>query len=118
MSKQLNESSEMKMDNLIHDYLKLIDAKAIVLTLPEGAGVLKRGQLVDFDAGSKTYSIHKAGGTANCVLCKDTEYAESDVDIPVSAYISGDFRKSSLITDVELDVVDEENLRSAGIVLK
>lgn len=118
MMKQLNEGSEMKMDNLVYDYLRLIDAKVVVLQVSDGPGVLKRGQLVDFDSEQKKYSVHEAGGTANCVVFEDTEYAESDSEIPVTVYISGDFRKSSVITDVELDVADEENLRNAGIVLK
>lgn len=118
MSKQLNEGSEMKMDNLIYDYLRFIDAKVVVVTVSDGPGVLKRGQLLDFDGENKSYSVHAVGGIANCVVCEDTEYAESDSEILVSVYISGDFRKSSIITDVDLDVLDEENLRSAGIVLK
>ena len=66
----------------------------------------------------KTFEVHSSGGTANCIVCNDTEYGEEDSSVPTSAYISGDFRKSEVISSVELDVVDDENLRSAGIILK
>ncbi len=118
MSKRLNTVDDMKMDNLIYDHFKIIDAKVVPVTVPDGAGTLRRGQLLDFDAEKKTFAVHASGGTANCIVCNDTEYTEEDSIITTSAYISGDFRKSEVISSVELDVVDDENLRSAGIILK
>lgn len=118
MSKQLNEIDEMKMDNLVYDYFRIIDAKVVSVKVPEGSGVLKRGQILDFNKEEKSYEVHRSAGIANCIVCSDAEYTEEDSTIPVSVYISGDFRKSGIISELELDVSDEENLRSAGIILK
>lgn len=118
MSKRLNTVDDMKMDNLIYDHFRIIDAKVVPVTVPDGAGTMRRGQLLDFNAEKKTFEVHASGGTANCIVCNDTEYTKEDRSIPTSAYISGDFRKSEVISAVELDVVDDENLRSAGIILK
>lgn len=118
MSKQLNTVDEMKMDNLIYDHFKIIDAKVVSVKVSDGPGTLKRGQLLDFDSEQKIFAVHASGGTANCIVCNDTEYTAEDSTIPVLIYISGDFRKSEVVSAVELDVADEENLRSAGIILK
>ena len=50
MSKRLNTVDDMKMDNLIYDHFKIIDAKVVPVTVPDGAGTLRRGQLLDFNA--------------------------------------------------------------------
>lgn len=76
MSKRLNTVDDMKMDNLIYDHFKIIDAKVVPVTVPDGAGTLRRGQLLDFDAEKKTFAVHASGGTANCIVSV-IEYAES-----------------------------------------
>ena len=50
MSKRLNTVDDMKMDNLIYDHFKIIDAKVVPVTVSDGPGTLRRGQLLDFDA--------------------------------------------------------------------
>lgn len=87
MSKRLNTVDDMKMDNLIYDHFKIIDAKVVPVTVSDGPGTLRRGQLLDFDAEKKTFAVHASGGTANCIVCNDTEYTEEDSSIPTSVYI-------------------------------
>ena len=118
MSEQLNKMDEMKMDNLVYDHFRIIDAKVVSVKVSGGPGVLKRGQILDFNKQDKSYEVHRSAGIANSIVCSDAEYTEGDSTIPVSVYISGDFRKSETISELELDVSDEENLRSAGIILK
>lgn len=118
MSKELNRVEESTQDNLIYDHYRLIDAKVVEVAVSGGPGVLKRGQVIDFDESEKTYAPHAAQGTANCLVSEDTEYTALDSKIPATVYRSGNFRKSSVVSGVELNAADEENLRSMGIVLK
>lgn len=116
--KRLNkEAYNAEPNNLIYDYLHPIDAKNIMVTLPgKAAGVLKRGQVIDFDDGA--YAPHTGSGTANCLITDDVAYTETDTEIVASAYINGNYRKSKVITDVELTETDMDNLRIHGILLK
>lgn len=118
MEQQLFEKvHEEKKDNLIYDYLRLIDSRAVTLTLTgDTAGTVRRGQVIDFDAGR--YSLHATGGTANCIVAESTEYAKGDTEVVVPVYISGDFRTSAVLSDVELTDTDTESLRGFGVVLK
>lgn len=112
----ISESYEVEKDNLIYDYLRLIDAKNVMVQVPQGKGTLKRGQLIDFDENK--YQPHKSGGTANCIVAADVSYSDEETEAAVSVYISGDFRTEACITDVSVEDSDIENLRSSGIILK
>lgn len=116
--KQLNkEAYRVEPNNLIYDYLRPIDTKNVVVTLPgKSAGILKRGQVIDFDDGN--YAPHAESGTTNCLVTDDVAYTETDTEIVVSVYINGNYRKSKVITEVELTETDMDNLRIHGIVLK
>ncbi len=112
----MKEAYEVNKDNLIYDYLRLIDAKNVMVQLPQGSGTLKRGQIIDFDENK--YQVHKAGGTANCIVATDVSYSEEETEAAVSVYISGDFSMDACISDAAVESQDIESLRSSGIILK
>ena len=117
MSTKLNqETYEVNKDNLIHDYLRIIDAKNVTVHVETGGGTIKRGQIIDFSEGK--FKLHKDGGTANCICAADTTYTADETEVIVSVYISGNYRKAYCISDVDLNETDVENLRSSGIILK
>lgn len=115
---QLNkEVYTVNRDNLIYDSSHQIDAKNISIAVQAGtAGNIKRGQIIDFKDGS--YEVHAEGGTVSVIAAETTPYTADDTDISVPVYISGSFRKSECITDVELTEQDVEEFRSKGIYLK
>lgn len=113
------EAYKVEPDSLIYDRYRLIDSRNVLVKVPEGkAGILKRGQIIDFNENGETYEPHKEAGVANCIVARDTSYAEDETEATVHVYISGDFRQSACVTDVELTCVDLEHLRGSGIVLK
>lgn len=117
MTRLNKDAYDVGYNSLIYDYLRPIDAKNIVVTLSgEKAGVLKRGQIIDF--ADETYTPHADGGAANCLVSDDVSYKEGDTEVVVSVYINGDYRASKVITDVELTETDMDNLRIHGIILK
>lgn len=118
MATSLNTVEETPLDNLIYDHYRLLDAKVVEVSVTGGPGTLKRGQIIDFNESEKVYAPHAAAGKANCIVAEDTEYSAEDSKIPVTVYRSGNFRKSCVLSSVELDAADEENLRSMEIVLK
>lgn len=111
-----NEEYTVDKDKLIYDSYKIIDATNVPVQVPEGSGILKRGQVIDFD--DEKYKPHVENGTPNRIIATDTPYGEDDSEVVATTYISGDFRESACITGVELTVTDKENLRKSGIVLK
>lgn len=115
---QLNETAyTIEKDKLIYDSMRLIDAANVTVTVPkEKVGTLKRGQLLDFAEGK--YVVHAESGTASVIVAEETPYAADDTDITVPVYVSGNFRKSEVESDVELTAVDLENLRLKEIYLK
>lgn len=116
--RELNrEAYRMEPNPLIYDFYRQIDAKNVVIKLTDAkAGVLKRGQLIDFADGE--YTPHTEGGAANCLVSDDVSYKETDTEVVVSVYISGNFRANKVITDAVLTETDADNLRIHGICLK
>lgn len=110
------EAYEVKRDNLVYDSSHQIDAKNVTVTVPEGAGVFRRGEILDFKDGK--YAAHSEGGTASVIVAECASYSENDTEVAVPVYISGAFRQSACITSVELTETDIEALRSKGIYLK
>lgn len=111
------EAYRHEPDNLIYDSSHGLDASNAVVKLEEGkTGSLKRGQILDFTTNA--FQIHTAEGKASAIVAEDTEYAADDTEITVPIYISGTFRKSACISDVELSAADVEELRYRGIYLK
>lgn len=118
MKQQLNKTAyQMEPNQLIYDFLRPIDAKNVIVKITSGkAGVLKRGQVIDFDSGM--YSPHTEGGTASGLVTDDVTYDVTDENVVVSIYITGNFRALKVVTDVSLTETDVDNLRIHGIFLK
>lgn len=115
----LNEEAyEVKRDELVYDFLRQIDTVNKAVTLPEGAGTLMRGQILDFDAKTGKYAVHQSDGTASVVVAFTTKYEEEDTEMVVECYISGNFRSAYCISEAEITEKDWDNLRKSGIVLK
>lgn len=113
------EAYAVEPDHLIYDRYRLIDSWTIPVTVSSGtAGTLQRGQVVDFNAETGIYELHKEGGVAKCIVARNTVYTEDETEVATHVYISGDFRASACVTDVELTMGDIEHLRDSGIVLK
>lgn len=110
------EAYTMEKDKLVYDLSHPRDAKNVSITAPEGEGIIKRGQVIDYKDGQ--YAIHASGGVAAAIVAEDTPYADEDTEITAAVYISGTFRKPACISAVELETSDIENLRSKGIYLK
>lgn len=110
------EAYTMEKDKLVYDLSHPRDAKNVSITAPEGGGIIKRGQVIDYKDGQ--YAIHSSGGVAAAIAAEDTPYADGDTEITVAVYISGAFRKPACISSIELETSDIENLRSRGIYLK
>ncbi|RKI24666.1 hypothetical protein D7V82_14665 [bacterium 1xD8-6] len=115
---QLNQKAySVEPDNLIYGHSHPVDADNATVSVPEGtAGVLARGQVLDFSEGA--YMPHAEGGKASVIVAEDTAYAEDNTEVTVPVYISGCFRKSACIAGTDLTVSDEEELRAKGIYLK
>ena len=108
---------ESEKDRLIYDGSHPVDAVNVRVSVPEDTdGVLKRGQVIDYADGA--YSVHVASGEVSCIVAEETEYAAGETEVTVPVYISGTYRKSACITDVELTAADLEVFRSKGIYLK
>ena len=110
------EAYTMEKDKLVYDLSHPRDAKNVSITAPEGEGIIKRGQVIDYKDGQ--YAVHASGGVAVAIIAEDTPYEDGDTEITAAVYISGTFRKSACISSVELETSDIENLRSKGIYLK
>lgn len=112
-----NEVYEVKKDNLVYDSSHPIDARDVTVTVPlESVGTLRRGQVLDVAEGN--YTIHAEGGSVSVIVAESTPYAADDTSVVVPVYLSGAFRKSACVTDVELTDGDVEAFRSKGIYLK
>lgn len=119
MTRNLNENiGEMKPDDLIYDATHQLDARVVEVEIASGGkgGTLERGRVLDLKDGA--YAVHAEGGAANVIVAESTEYSGEDDAVSVSAYISGSFRQSALVSDVELVPGDIEKLREVGIIVK
>lgn len=113
------EAYTVEPDHLIYDHYRLIDSWTIPVMVSGGkAGVLKRGQVIDFNTETEAYEPHKSEGMAKYIVARNTAYIEAETQVPTLVYISGNFRTSACVTDVELTAGDIEHLRDGGIVLK
>ena len=85
-----------------------------VLSAP---ATLKRGTVLAVGSDNKMVVLGSGTGTANCVLCDDTEVGTSDVK--AVAYRSGHFaiEKLTVAASYTLTAADKAALRDAGILL-
>ncbi len=117
MSSLNNIAYTVEKDKLVYDMKHPIDATAVQVAIESCAnGVLKRGQLLDFD--NDAYSIHSESGTPSAIVARDATYTSDDTEVVVAVYTSGSFRASEVISDPEITIADIEGLRSKGIYLK
>lgn len=116
----LNEKAyESATDGLIYDFCRPLDIINKEVTIDdESDGVVERGTVLDFDKTTKTYKVHEADGVAAGIVAAKTEYTSGDDEVIVPVYVSGNFKTSGCISNVDLDETDKENLRTFGIFLK
>lgn len=123
MSEILNQSNEMRYDNLVVSSKHDLDVK--IVNVASGQGVLKRGTVLAVTSES-TYVVcgseldDNVTATANCIV-SDTVDTGSDTGeyVAVQVYISGHFNSNTLIVanEYELTDSDKESLRNAGLFL-
>lgn len=117
MSKNLvNKVGESTMDNLIANPFPPVDAFGI--TIPAGAGVLKRGTVLALSDGNYAVLAAANTGKANCILADDVDASGSEAVTGV-AYRTGHFNIGALIVadGYTLSAADKEALRNGGILL-
>ena len=116
MNKNLcNKVGEIGQDNLI---AKLFPpAEPFGVTIPAGAGVLKRGTVLALVDGEYAVLSASNAGKANCVLADPVD-ATKEAVVGV-AYRTGHFNRKALIVanGYTMTIEDEEELRKCGILL-
>ena len=116
MSKNLcNKVGEIGQDNLI--YAVLPPAHEFGVTIPAGAGELKRGTVLACVDGEYAILSADTTGKAKCVLSIDVDATEEDV--VASAYRTGHLNRKALIVadGYTMTAADEEELNKYGIFL-
>lgn len=111
-----NKVGEIGQDNLT---AKLFPpAETFAVTIPAGAGELKRGTVLALDG--EAYAVLAEGNTgkANCVLADDVDASGEEAVVGV-AYRTGHFNRKALIVadGYTMTKADEEELRKCGILL-
>lgn len=117
MSKNLiNKVGESGMDNLIAKTFPPVDAFGV--TIPAGAGILKRGTVLALADGKYAVLAASNTGKANCVLADDVD-ASGGADVTAVAYRTGHFNIGALIVadGYTITAADKEALRNGGILL-
>lgn len=111
------ETKVMTTDGLFAAVGPAADAFAVTIKGLSAPATLKRGTVLAKDSDGKMIVLGNTGGTANCVLCDDTEVGTSDVK--AIAYRTGHFVAEKLIMkeSYTMTVADKEALRAAGILV-
>lgn len=118
---QLNkEVYTVDANGLVYDGTHPVDGGVVKVTMEaaEAAGVIKKGQVLDFDSEQKQYKAHALEGTVSVIAAADAAYEQSATEVMVPVYISGTFRKSKIVCEPALDEADLEILAYKGIYLK
>ena len=91
--------------------------EAFMVTIKANAGTLKRGTVLAVDADNKMVVLGSGTGTANCVLCDDTEVGATDV--VAAAYCAGHFavEKLAVASGYTITAADKAALRDVGILV-
>ena len=123
MSEILNQSNEMRYDNLVVSSKHDLDVK--IVNVASGQGVLKRGTVLAVTSES-TYVVcgseldDNVTATANCIVSDSADTGtEAGSEVSVVVYISGNMNVNALIVadGYELSNADKEDLRNAGLFL-
>ena len=111
----LYESKTVGTDGLVYDMNPATEA--FFVTIKAGAGSLKRGTVLAVDSDNKMVVLGSGTGTANCILCDDTEVGSSDVK--ALAYRAGHFavEKLHVAASYTITAADKAALRDAGILV-
>ena len=98
------------LDPAKNEFFVTIKALAETTTLP-------RGTVLALTAENKMIVLGSGEGTANCILCDDTEVGTSDVK--AVAYRAGHFtiEKLHMADGYTLTAADKETLRTLGILV-
>lgn len=112
----MKKEYEVGSDDLVLKGYPINYANVSVKITAGSSGVIKRGQVLDRNEDGE-YELHKAEGIANCIVESDTEYGKTDDSVIVTVFTTGPFRKTALVSDVELTDADTETLRDVGIIL-
>jgi len=116
MSKNLcNKVGEVGQDNLI--FAVLPPAHEFGVTIPAGAGVLKRGTVLACVDGAYAILSAENTGKAKCVLSVDVDATEEDA--VGAAYRTGHLNRKALIVaeGYTMTAADEDELNKFGIFL-
>lgn len=113
----LYESKTIDTDGLIYGLNPAAEAFMVTIKALSAPATLKRGTVLAIDTDKKMVVLGSGAGTANCVLCDDTEVGTSDVK--ALAYRTGHFavEKLTVADSYAITAADKEALRDAGILL-
>lgn len=111
-----NKVGECSVDNLIAKCHPA--AETFGVTIPAGAGLLKRGTVLALNGSD--YSVLASGttGKANCILADDVD-ASGGSPVVAAAYRCGHFNRKAMIVaeGYTMTTADIEELRKGGILL-
>lgn len=113
----LYESKTIGTDGLVCGLNPATEAFMVTIKALAAPATLKRGTVLAVGTDNKMVVLGSGTGTANCILCDDTEVGTSDVK--AAAYRSGHFaiEKLTAAASYTLTAADKAALRDAGILL-
>lgn len=111
------ETKSIPTDGLLAALNPAAEAFTVTIKGLSAPATLARGTVLAIDADGKMIVLGSGTGTANCILCDDTEVGTADVK--AIAYRTGHFAAEKLIVadSYTLTAADKEALRDAGILL-
>lgn len=111
------ETKSFSTDGLLAAINPATEAFMVTIKGLSAPATLARGTVLAVDADNKMEVLGSGTGTANCILCDDTEVGTSDVK--AVAYRSGHFTAEKLIVAASYTMTakDKEALRDAGILI-
>jgi len=114
---RLNESKTVETDGLVYGLNPAPEAFMVTIKALSAPATLRRGTVLAIGSDNKMIVLGAGEGTANCILCDDTEVGTSDVK--ATAYRTGHFaaEKLTVAASYTLTAADKEALRDAGILL-
>ena len=114
---KMYESMTFGTDGLVYGLNPATQAFMVTIKALGAPATLPRGTVLAVDADNKMVVLGSGTGTANCILCDDTEVGTSDVK--ATAYLSGHFaiEKLTVADGYTLTAADKAALRDVGILL-
>lgn len=111
------ETKSITTDGLLAALNPAAEAFTVTIKALSAPATLVRGTVLAVDADGKMIVLGSGTGTANCILCDDTEVGTADMT--AIAYRSGHFaaEKLTVAASYTLAAADKEALRDAGILL-